>query len=158
MAVRAIKSSITIDTPFRLKGQDEALPAGSYEIETQEEIIEGNERTVYKRVATILYIRGNGMLRAITVDPKELETLRSKCLAPPAIGMSGPRDQNSSKIDTVKTSPDEYYHLNRAPHERMLAAETTDPQTRAAHLKLAKMHGEMAGEARVRANSLPPDA
>jgi len=114
MAVRTIKSSITIDTPFRLKGQDEALQAGSYDIETQEEIIEGNERTVYKRVATILYIRGNGMLRVVTVDPKELETLRSTCLAPLAIGTSEPGDQNSSKMDTVTGVRREDHHL----HER----------------------------------------
>jgi hypothetical protein len=157
MAVRIVKSSIAIDAPFRLKGRDETLPAGSYDVDTEEEIIEGNERTVYKRVATVLYVRSNGMLRAVTVDPKDLETIRSTGLAV-AIGTSDLADRNSSKIDTTKPSPDESYHLNREPHERMLAAETTDPQIRAAHLKLAKMHDKMAKEARAKGAPLSSDA
>lgn len=49
------------------------LPAGRYDIDTEEEAIEGNERTVYLRVATLLYVRTTGMVQTVTIDPKELQ-------------------------------------------------------------------------------------
>jgi hypothetical protein len=149
MALRIVKSSIAIDAPFKLKGRDETLPAGSYDIETEDEIVEGTERTAYRRVATVLYIGSNGMRRAVTVDPKDLETARSKHPESSKIETPSPKP-DSSKIGIANPSPNESYHLNREPHERMLAAETTDPQTRAAHLKLATMHGKMAREAGIK--------
>jgi hypothetical protein len=74
MALRTTRSSVTFKAPFRLTALDEILPAGTYEIETEEEIIEGNERTVYVRVATLLYLRTTGMLQIVTIDPKELQS------------------------------------------------------------------------------------
>jgi len=73
MALRTTRSSITFKAPFRLSGLDEMLPAGSYDIDTEDEIIEGNERTVYVRVATLLYLRTTGIVRIVTIDPKELQ-------------------------------------------------------------------------------------
>jgi hypothetical protein len=96
------------------------------------------------------------MQRAITVDPKELETARPSGLEPAAIETAGLERPGSSKIDTANPSPDESYHLNREPHERMLAGETTDPQTRTAHLKLAEMHGKMARDAKAKADEVRP--
>lgn len=73
MALRTTRTSITFKAPFRLAALDEGLPAGVYDIDTEEEIIEGNERTVYLRVATLLYVRTNGMVQTLTIDPKELQ-------------------------------------------------------------------------------------
>jgi len=73
MALRTTRTSITFKAPFRLTALDEILPAGVYDIDTEEEIIEGNERTVYVRVATLLYVRTNNMVRAVTIDPKALQ-------------------------------------------------------------------------------------
>jgi hypothetical protein len=64
---------MTFAAPFRLSALDELLPAGTYDIDTEEEIIEGNERTVYRRVATMIHVRTSGMVQIWTVDPKELE-------------------------------------------------------------------------------------
>ena len=152
MALRITRSHVTFDEPFKLKGRDEILSAGSYDVETDEEIIESNERTVYRRVATRLYIRSTGMTRAISVDPKELETVRNRETA--TIEKSGGQSKGMDRIPPPM-SQNEAYHLNRQPHEIMLAAETTNAQTRAAHLTLAKMHGKMAREARGRAGRLP---
>ena len=73
MALRTTRSSVTFAAPFKLKALDVAQPAGTYSVETDEEIIEGNERTVYRRVATLLYIQRDGTTRAVTVDPADLE-------------------------------------------------------------------------------------
>jgi len=153
MALRITKSHVTFDEPFKIKGRDEILSAGSYDIETEEEIVEGNERTVYRRVATRLYVRGSGMTQAITVDAKDLETARNRETA--TIEKFGVQSKGMDRNPSPNMSQNEAYHLNRQPHEIMLAAETTNAQTRATHLRLAKMHGKMAREARGRAGRLP---
>jgi hypothetical protein len=73
MALRTTRSSITFAAPFDLKGVAGTFPAGSYDVETEEEIIEGMSHTVYLRVATLLYVRTIGMTRTLTVDPKHLQ-------------------------------------------------------------------------------------
>ncbi|APL93476.1 hypothetical protein AI27_11655 [Sphingomonas sp. BHC-A] len=73
MALRTTRTSITFKAPFRLAALDEVLSAGVYDIDTEEEIIEGNERAVYVRVATLLYVRTHNMVQTVTVDPKEIQ-------------------------------------------------------------------------------------
>lgn len=73
MALRTTRSTVTFNASFKLKALNVAAPAGTYSIETDEEIIEGNDRTVYRRVATLLYIHCDGVTRAVTVDPADLE-------------------------------------------------------------------------------------
>jgi hypothetical protein len=72
MATRTTKSRVTFKAPFSLKGIDGEQPAGSYDVETDEEAIEGNEHTVYRRVATILYLTGDGVTRSCRVNPEDL--------------------------------------------------------------------------------------
>ncbi len=82
MALRTTKSTITFAAPFKLEGWEEAQPAGRYDIETDEEVIEGNGRTIYRRVATLLILRSHGMTRTITVDPGQLEAALVRDMAP----------------------------------------------------------------------------
>lgn len=74
MALRTTRSSITFKAPFHLSALEDALPAGTYEIDTEEEIVEGNERTVYVRVATLLHLRTPGKVQIVTIDPNELQS------------------------------------------------------------------------------------
>ena len=80
-ALRTTRSSVTFAAPFKLKAFEFAEPAGTYAIETDEEIIEGNEHTVYRRVATLLYIRRGGTTRAVTIDPLDLEAALARARA-----------------------------------------------------------------------------
>lgn len=48
-------------------------PAGTYDVDTDEECIEGNRRTAYLRVATILHVHSLGSKRFVTIDPAGLE-------------------------------------------------------------------------------------
>ena len=73
MALRTTRKSVTFNAPFTLKELNEVQPAGTYDIVTDEEIVEGNERNVYIRVATVLYIRTIGTTRMVTIDPRGLE-------------------------------------------------------------------------------------
>lgn len=71
---RTTQSSVTFNAPFRLKGFKQPEPPGTYLVETDEEVIEGNDRTTYVRVATLLYIEAGGTIRTVTVDPADLQT------------------------------------------------------------------------------------
>lgn len=46
------------ENSFRLKGIDRLLPAGSYEVVTDEEMIEGLSFPCYRRVATMIIVPG----------------------------------------------------------------------------------------------------
>ena len=72
MSIRSTCSTVTFRNPFSLRSVSGIQPDGTYEIETDEEIIESNDRTVYRRVATLLYIRSAGMTRTCTIDPRDL--------------------------------------------------------------------------------------
>lgn len=73
MTIRTTKITVTFRSPFRVKGMSEQHPAGTYEIETDEEAIEGNDRTVYRRIATLLILKDAGQTRTVTIDPTSLE-------------------------------------------------------------------------------------
>lgn len=47
MDIRTTRSKATFAAPFRLPEVAEVLPAGTYDIETDEQIIEGNEHTIH---------------------------------------------------------------------------------------------------------------
>src|SRR3546814_8817213 len=51
-----------------------ALPICSYAVDTEEEAIEGNVRTVFHRIATTLVVETTGRVEHRAVDPKDLET------------------------------------------------------------------------------------
>jgi hypothetical protein len=61
--------------PFLLKGWEEPQPAGTYAVETEEELIEGLSFPAYRRVSTTIMrqaTRTGALAQAIPVDPREL--------------------------------------------------------------------------------------
>lgn len=80
--MRTTRSSVTFRSPFRLKGFKAPEPPGVYAVETDEEVIEGNDRTTYVRVATLLYIEAGGTIRTVTVDPADLQAALERDVAP----------------------------------------------------------------------------
>jgi len=73
MALRTSKSVVTFKGPFSLPELEGLLPAGDYRIETDEEIIEGLERTAYVRRATLLYVESGSTTQVVTIDPQGIE-------------------------------------------------------------------------------------
>jgi hypothetical protein len=77
MTSRTTSKTITFKRPFALKGLDDALPAGDYIVDTDEDLIQGISFNAYRRVSTIIYlpdISGNPLLsRSLTIDPNELD-------------------------------------------------------------------------------------
>ena len=58
MTTRTHERIWTFGKPFMLKGVDRLLPAGSYRVATDEELIEGLSFPVYRRVATMIFVPG----------------------------------------------------------------------------------------------------
>lgn len=56
MTTRSRRENITFKHPFRMKGIDRLLPAGTYEVVTDEEMIEGLSFASYRRVATMIMV------------------------------------------------------------------------------------------------------
>jgi len=55
---RSRRETITFRHPFRIKGIERELPAGPYEVVTDEELIEGLSFPCFRRVATLIMIPG----------------------------------------------------------------------------------------------------
>ena len=57
MTVRTSRKSVTFTQPFSLTGIDEVQPAGTYTVETDEELLPGLSFPAYRRVATLIFLR-----------------------------------------------------------------------------------------------------
>ena len=56
MTIRSRRETVTFKHPFRIRGIDRLLPAGSYKVITDEEMIEGLSFAAFRRVATMIII------------------------------------------------------------------------------------------------------
>jgi hypothetical protein len=75
--MRTTRSTVTFNAPFTLNKVVGELPAGTYDIEVDEEEIIGLESTAYRRTGTLLIVQQPGSTRSIAVDPKTWDaTLR----------------------------------------------------------------------------------
>ncbi|GLV21935.1 hypothetical protein TomMM35A_17890 [Sphingobium sp. TomMM35A] len=72
MTIRTTRKTATFTAPFQLPGFAEPLPAGSYEVETDEEMLEGNGHTAYHRVATTLRVERGSVVEHHPIDPAHL--------------------------------------------------------------------------------------
>jgi hypothetical protein len=73
---------VTFDNPFSLAGVGRILPAGSYDIVTDEELIEGLSFPVYRRLATIMLVPAQSnqasSVEMLTVDPIDLAAAKER--------------------------------------------------------------------------------
>ncbi len=89
MTTRSRREIITFRHPFRIKGIDRELPAGAYEVITDEEMIEGLSFASFRRVATMIMVpaappRGSTM-EMLSIGAVELSDAQR-------IDASAPRD------------------------------------------------------------------
>lgn len=73
LALRTTRASYMFGAPFRVAALDATLAAGTYDVVSEEEIIEGNDRTAYVRVATLLRVRTGNLVQTVTIDPALLQ-------------------------------------------------------------------------------------
>jgi hypothetical protein len=74
VSLRTRRETVTFAHPFTMRGIDGLQPAGSYTVETDEEVIEGLSFLAWRRVATVIFLpAGPGSFEAVPVDPLLLE-------------------------------------------------------------------------------------
>jgi len=75
MNTRTRREKLTFVRPFLLEAVGRSLPAGNYEVITDEELIEGLSFPVYRRVRTMVLVPAappSLAIEMLTVDPHEL--------------------------------------------------------------------------------------
>ena len=72
VTVRTTRSTVTFQAPFSMPGISGEQPAGTYDLEVDEELIAGIERPAYRRVATLLYLTTPRGTRTCTITADEL--------------------------------------------------------------------------------------
>ena len=82
MTVRTSRKSVTFTRAFSLSGIDEVQPAGTYTVETDEELLPGLSFPAYRRVATLIFLRsrrgGSIVEEVANVDPLELQAAQER--------------------------------------------------------------------------------
>ncbi len=81
MLTRTHRETVIFKSSFSLEGIGRLLPAGSYEVVTDEELIEGLSFPVYRRVATTMLVPAQscvGSVEMLTVDPLSLAAARDR--------------------------------------------------------------------------------
>ncbi|MGN8020129.1 hypothetical protein ACTJJ7_05385 [Phyllobacterium sp. 22229] len=77
MFTRTTHSIVHFDAPFALKGVDKTLPAGDYDVDQDEELIDGLSRAAYCRVATYIHVPARssklGTRQVFPIDHFDLE-------------------------------------------------------------------------------------
>jgi hypothetical protein len=94
MTTRTRRKTVVFGFPFLLKDIGRTLPAGGYEVLTDEELIEGLSFPVYRRVSTMMMVPAaephTSSTEMLTVDPRELQLELDRDAArhasPPASG------------------------------------------------------------------------
>ncbi|RJF63569.1 hypothetical protein [Rhodopseudomonas palustris] len=81
MTTRTRRETIVFVHPFRLRGLDRELPAGAYDIVTDEELIEGLSFPVFRRVATMITVPcappHHSAVEMIAIDPDAVSDARN---------------------------------------------------------------------------------
>jgi hypothetical protein len=74
MTTRVTTNSVTFVRPFVLNELDGEQPAGTYIVETEEELLETVSFRGYRRASTVIHCRApGGITRFITVNPMALK-------------------------------------------------------------------------------------
>lgn len=92
MTTRTRSKFVIFKNAFELKDVGRVLPPGSYEVVTDEELVEGLSFPVYRRVATMMLVRAlaprNASIEMLNIDPAQLAAAEARDAA---AGFSGAR-------------------------------------------------------------------
>ena len=76
MTMRTSRRPVTFIHPFNLSGMDKEQPAGTYTVETDEELLQTSSLSAYKRVSTLMRLparpTGTMLTQIDEVNPLEL--------------------------------------------------------------------------------------
>ncbi|WP_284417891.1 MULTISPECIES: hypothetical protein [unclassified Bradyrhizobium] len=75
MTIRSRRDMISFKHPFLIRGIDRELPPGTYEVITDEEMIEGLSFAAFRRVATMIIVPTAASRAATEMIPIEADDL-----------------------------------------------------------------------------------
>ena len=86
MSVRTTSKTVTFTHPFNLSGMEEMQPAGTYTVETDEELLQTSSLPAYRRISTLMRLpaRTTGTLlpQIVEVNPVELAAVLARDAQP----------------------------------------------------------------------------
>ena len=107
MITRTNRKNVVFSRSFLLKGIDRVLPPGTYQVMTDEELIEGLSFPVYRRIATMILVPGQShasSIEMVTVDPGDLQSAQDLDRNTSSTrGLNNPAESKSS--GTMKSGP-----------------------------------------------------
>jgi hypothetical protein len=81
MTVQTTSKTVTFTRPFNLSGIDEVQPAGTYTVETDEELLQ-TSLPAYRRISTLMRlparITGTVLIQIVEVNPAELAAVLAR--------------------------------------------------------------------------------
>jgi hypothetical protein len=82
MTVRTTSKTVTFTHPFNLGGMDAEQPAGTYTVETDEELLQTSSLPAYKRISTLMRLparpRSMVLTQIVEVNPLELAVVLAR--------------------------------------------------------------------------------
>jgi len=72
MTARSRREVVTFKHPFQIRSIDRVLPAGQYEVITDEEMIEGLSFASYRRVATMIMVPNGLRMEMFSIGSVDL--------------------------------------------------------------------------------------
>src|ERR687892_739290 len=82
MTERTTRKTVTFTQPFSLSAIGEVQAAGTYTVETNEELLQSLSFPAYRRIETLIFLpsRPGGAFveRVVKIDPADLETAQNK--------------------------------------------------------------------------------
>lgn len=107
MTKRTTIEAVTFARPFALRGFDAVAPAGTYEVETEEELLEGISFPAYRRTMTAIHLcklpGQPGIMHVVNVDPIDLDAALA---ADKAAGAGAPVQPADSLVSAPRATED----------------------------------------------------
>ena len=84
MTKRTHRAAFSFARPSALAGVDQMLAPGTYDVVTEEELIDGLSFPVYRRLSTVMFVPGlsASSIEMITIDPLDLAAARVRDALP----------------------------------------------------------------------------
>mgnify|MGYP001814164358 CR=1 FL=1 len=124
MTTRTLQSTVTFEKPFLLGGLGKKLPAGDYEVVTEEELLEGLSFYAYRRLQTYIYQKSKpgdvGLTQSYVVDPADLNAALARDQMAANQKVDGHDDHPVTGHTTVKDMElSDYEAMERASDDGM---------------------------------------
>jgi hypothetical protein len=86
MTMRTASRTVTFIHPFNLSGMDKEQPAGTYTVETDEELLQTLSLPAYKRISTLMRLparpRSTMVTQIVEINPLELAAALARDVQP----------------------------------------------------------------------------